>query len=119
MASKIAKQLRVVLKHTRHVENASDHILQRFRGEASTHPVHRQFARDFLAYVEELKVQDRLIQDYTGEKVSQEKRIENTASLVGLGLPELSGVGGGGGGAGEGGDASKPPATPRQPPTNS
>ena len=88
MASKVAKQLRKVLRHTKNVENATDHILQRFRGQTTQHPLEKRFAKDFIAYVEELKVQDKLIKDYTGEKTTQKKRIENTATLVGLGMPK-------------------------------
>ena len=88
-APKALKHLRRVLRHTRHVDNVQTHVLQRFRGEVETHPVAKRFSVDFLAYLDELKQQDKLIKDYTGEKTSQQKRIAKTANLVGLGLPEV------------------------------
>jgi hypothetical protein len=90
MASEAAKQLRLLLRHTRNVDNVKHYIQNFFRGEApEKHPAAQRFAVDFVAYVQELKVQDKLIKDYTGEKTTQKKRIQNTATLVGLGMPKI------------------------------
>jgi hypothetical protein len=92
MASEAAKQLRLLLRHTRHVDNVKHYIKQNFfRGDApeNQHPAAQRFATDFVSYVQELKAQDKLIKDYTGEKTTQKKRIQNTATLVGLGMPKI------------------------------